>query len=641
MSEEHEQEQEQQLPGNRDFADYFYFFVERFWIILFCLIATVAYGLYKVSTTADTYRSSAVIEARGAASAVGELNSNERRMYIHPDAAAATLKSKLSQEGLFYEVAGRPVFADLLPNPSSGADYEAAKRNLGFQFQSNTMVLGQGRTRSSLGTGILTISSTHTDPIIAKEIVAGLLEMLRESNTSSRTGASSANIILLNKEIAEIRTRLSDAEQSLAIYNQALSICTNLRETEARIIEMQKVYLENWPPLVQEKTHLELLSTAFSKELSRITKSVEYERQFWSSRGQESANLTVEELLSFQISTTEARHNMISRDFSSDSRLYEILLSKVKMGDVEMEFDQKEFAIIQHPSSNLRSIRMTKMAAAIRYGLQGLCLGLLLATIHGFLDTTIRRVEDLEKISGIPVLAAVPSSTVLKNRSKNEAHSPQAEAFRTLHASVSLSNPDAKTILVTSSIPGEGKSTISANLAATDAKSNPTEKVILVDLDLRRPKLASYLDLPTDHPGVFECLSGKSSIQDAIQRSEEDTFDIMTAGNIKNHNVLPDEKLIEQLFEILKKRYDRIIIDSAPVLAVSDSLIIAKQVDAICFVFRMWKTPKKAIKRALAQLDKNQTYPMGVVSNFMPAKRILGQGNYYYSYSNAGYSSYS
>ncbi|MEM9282507.1 MAG: CpsD/CapB family tyrosine-protein kinase [Verrucomicrobiota bacterium] len=215
-----------------------------------------------------------------------------------------------------------------------------------------------------------------------------------------------------------------------------------------------------------------------------------------------------------------------------------------------------------------------------------------------------------------------------------------SESFRTRLPSYNLFHPEAPKIQNTRSKPPEGKSTISCHFAAAEIEADPEKQVIVVDLDLRRPRIGEYLQLDNDHPGVYEVLAGKATLKEAIQKTD-DGYDVIAAGKTPGRNVLPNEALIEKLLTVLQKKYDRIIIDSAPRLAVSDTLIISRHVDMLCLVFRMWKTPRKALSRAIGRLEQNQTLPAGVVANYMPAKKLLGQANYYYSYSNAGYSQYS
>ncbi len=632
MSEEPSQ-QSADLAPQRELVDYFYLFLERSWIIVIFLIAAGIYAQYQLRRTPETYQATATIEVERDLKAVG--NITEQQRYRSQTDLVTVVSQKLNLDSLFVAVAEQPQFKDQLPDPAttSPEEYESAKLRLAKSLNARTTPTM--RPRSTL----IDIQTVHTDPQIAKDILDGMLEAFDQLGTESRQGESTANLEFLTKEIDRIRKNLSGSEQSLVIYKEAFRIREEMQKSDALVSEMEKKYLEKWPPLVQEKAHLEQLRKQFSAELQRITESSESEYEFWASHADKMSQLSGTDLVAYQIRTAEARNNMINRDFQTESSLYDSLLAQVKRGGVESEFDQSEFKIVQPAYANKNPIGPIPMKFYVRYGILGLGAGFLIAFLLGMMDSTVRRIEDLERISNAPVFAAVPKSGKLKDIPL-DSNSPAAEAFRSLHASLLLSNKEAKTLLVTSSIPGEGKSTVSSNLAATAASQG--EQVLLIDLDLRRPKVQTYLGLDPKAKGVNDCLSGQCSIDEAIQSFDKvDGFDVMTAGQLRLNNKLPDDAKISQLLERLETKYDRIILDTAPILAVSDTMLMAKHVDAVCLVFRMWKTPRKAVIRALGQLSNNGTYPIGLVSNFMPSRKGFGQYGYYYSYSGGGYGSYS
>ena len=622
-------------------VDCFYFLIERMWVILLAVIGSLAFGLYKGSMTPDSYKSIATIEVHQPIRDAIVIDPRDSyRYYQQQGTMLMSMKAKLSQASLYSAVVGQSHFSKLLPEPSrvSDEELERAKLALARQFYASTEIIDHDNTQ------LLSIVNVNSDPETAQLVVSSILKELRKSASSKREGTSANRIEQLNREIEEIRSRLSSAEESLSIYKQALDICKEIRGSEGLILEMQKVYLDKWPPLVQERKHLELLNETFESELDRIIRSVASEKDFWESREALTEKLTTEEIVSFKISNTEARHSMINRDFTSDSKLYESLMEKVKMGDVAIGFDQQEFTILQPATLNPDSLRMTTLQTIFDSGWKGLLVGISLAFLISRLDGSMKRVEDLERFSNAQVFSVIPKSEALNkekksSKTKTEISETASEAFRTLVASLNLSKSNVQTVLVTSSLPGEGKSTTSCNLARAEAEADESKKVILIDLDIRRPRIGEYLGLPKDHLGVYECFTKNIPISDAIQKSEVG-FDVIAAGNTPGRNVLPNSGLIVKLITLLAERYDRIIIDTAPVLAVSDTLIIAKHVDVICLVFRMWKTPTKALRRAISRLENNGTAVTGIVANSMPEKKALGQYNYYQSYSNAGYSQY-
>ncbi len=621
------------LAPQRELVDYFYLLLERLWIIVICLIGAGVFAQYQLSRTPETFRAASTIEVERDLRAAGDIT-EERRRTLQTD-MVAVIAQKLSLDSLFHSVTARPEFSALLPDPAAvpAEEYEAARQALAREMNMWTSVTM--RPRSTL----IDIETIYTDPNLARHVIEGMLVEFDKLGSSNRAGESNANLEFLTKELERIRKNLSDSEKSLVIYKDALRIREEIQKSETKVREMEQEYLEKWPPLVQEKSNLEQLQQSFIEELRRITDSSETEYAFWNEHAGQMAALNGQDLISYQLRTAEARNNMLNRDFQTESELYDSLLSQVKRGGVEIEFEQSEFKIVQPPYTFPQPIGPVPVKFYIRYGILGLGGGFLIAFLLGLMDSTVRRIEDVERISNSPVFSVVPKSGKMKTIPLDSA-SQAAESFRTLRASLLLSSKDAKTIVITSSTPGEGKSTISCNLAATIATQG--EKVLLIDLDLRRPVIHNYLGLDATRNGVNDCLAGRSYVEDVIQPCDRvPGLDVMTAGQMRFKDRLPDDAKIGQLLEHLGQRYERIILDTAPVLVVSDTLLMAKHVDAVCMVFGMVKTPRKALLRALTLLSKNETYPIGIVSNFMPQRKAFGQYGYYYSYSGGGYGAYS
>lgn len=630
------EKQPHDFSPDRTLVDYFYLFLEKLWLILIFLIVGLVYAHRDVAKIPTLYESRATIEVLRETKAVGNLSTSTENRLRYSD-LTGTVAQKLNLNGLFYEVASAPEFKSLLPEAkfNNAAEIESAKWRLAHEMNEWTTI--RVRPMSPL----IDIVGTHSNPQVARDVVAVMLREYRELGSTKRIGETTANLNLLNQQINEIRTRLSKSEQSLVIYKQALQIRDEIRRSENKIREMEKVYLPKWPALVQEKKHLDSLLASFSEELRRITDQSEGEYEFWKKEIEKTGELAPESKYKFQLQTAEARNNMLNRDYDSDSKLYESLLGKLKVANVEREYKPSEVSVLEPPLLPAGPRFVNKTTYYLKYGAIGLGLGMGLALFLGSMDTRIRRVEDLERLANTQVLTAVPKSSKLAKGLTDKTNSAEYEAFRTLHTNNILAVPDSKVILVTSSTPKEGKSTVSTNLAAISAAWGWGEKVLIIDLDLRKPIVHKYLDLPEDTKGVGDYLIAKANINECITRHAEiPELYVMPGGATRFQGKLPDVDDLVKMLTLLKSNFDRIIVDSAPLLAVSDTLVIGKHVDEICLVFRMWKTPRKALIRSLTQLSQNETYPFGVVANFMPNRSALGQYNYYYSYASSGYQSY-
>ena len=218
----------------------------------------------------------------------------------------------------------------------------------------------------------------------------------------------------------------------------------------------------------------------------------------------------------------------------------------------------------------------------------------------------------------------------------DDAGSSQAESFRTLRASISLlgDEENRRVLMVTSAIPSEGKTFNSINLAA--ALATQGLKTLLIDADLRRPALSSTLldsdeRKGEDYRGLTDCLSGLTSTADAVRQTKVPNLWLLPSGRrAPNPSELLAQRTVPEYISGLLKHFDRVVIDSAPINAVSDSLALAGHVHAVCMVIRFGKTPKRAIARALSLLRKADARLAGLIMNRMPGGR--GGAYYYYYY---------
>ena len=215
-----------------------------------------------------------------------------------------------------------------------------------------------------------------------------------------------------------------------------------------------------------------------------------------------------------------------------------------------------------------------------------------------------------------------------------------AESMRTVRTSVVLSGIDKphKTVLLTSSVPSEGKSTSAINLAVALGQM---ERVLLIDADMRKPTIAKVLNLPPNTPGLSNLVAGTADKDDCILQMEDANIDVLTAGLIPPN---PSELLSSQKFaDLLSKfaeEYDRIIIDSPPTLLVSDALLISKVVDAVVYVIRSDITSHNTARTGDNRLLAAKAPLIGVVLNKVNMKRAAQYYGTYSAYYAYGYGNY-
>jgi succinoglycan biosynthesis transport protein ExoP len=222
-----------------------------------------------------------------------------------------------------------------------------------------------------------------------------------------------------------------------------------------------------------------------------------------------------------------------------------------------------------------------------------------------------------------------------------------SEAIRTVRTGIVLGSVDRpiKIMAVTSSVPGEGKTTLSTNLALAFGQM---ERVLLVDADMRRPSVAKVMNLPPKSKGLSDVVGGLITLEEGIVNLNDFGIDVLPAGTIPpNPLELLSTVRFQNLLVELAERYDRVIIDTAPTQAVSDSLVLSRLVETMVYVIRADETNVDVVRGGLKRLEQVEAPLMGVVLNRFDAKsasrysyRAKGYYDYYgYGYSSDGYSS--
>jgi capsular exopolysaccharide synthesis family protein len=256
----------------------------------------------------------------------------------------------------------------------------------------------------------------------------------------------------------------------------------------------------------------------------------------------------------------------------------------------------------------------------------------LLALLLEGMDRRVRSARQLERLFGLKVLDAVPRA---RERGRGGAayrylcsrpNSAYANALRSVHAALQLSGAEAappQVVLVSSALSGEGKTTFAVGLAATAAQWD--RRVLVVDLDLHHPRVAESADVAAPAaPGVAELVAGTATLEQAIVRADGGGFDVLVARRTRNPTGLIASPRMRQVLEELRARYDLIVIDTAPLLAVSDGRVATRLADKVLYVARWRRTPVSAVRRALQVLHDAHAELAGLV--------LLGVNNSEYMY---------
>ncbi|MEA9986515.1 polysaccharide biosynthesis tyrosine autokinase [Subtercola sp. RTI3] len=267
----------------------------------------------------------------------------------------------------------------------------------------------------------------------------------------------------------------------------------------------------------------------------------------------------------------------------------------------------------------------------------GLVLGLILAVVTQTLDTRIRSEHDIEQITDAPILGAVafdPKASTRPLVVHDHPRSPRAESFRTLRTNLQFigSGNARRSFVVTSSIPGEGKSTSAVNLAIVAASAGT--RVVLIDADLRKPKVADYLGLEGG-AGLTDVLVGRANVDDVLQRWGVHDLFVLPAGRIPpNPSELLGSNSMIALIGELENRYDLVIFDAPPLLPVTDAAILSIHTGGALVMVAAGRAHRGQLKGSILALKNVGSKVAGIVLTMMPVKGpdAYGSGKYGYGY---------
>ena len=428
------------------------------------------------------------------------------------------------------------------------------------------------------------------------------------------------------------------SEQKVARLNEALS------EQERALALLSQRYRAKHPAYVAARTQLDSLTLERNSVLKNVVSLLETGREHFQTQYEEIKKTREEQEARLLVITGKSVvTNDLKRELDADTAMHQSVLARMKEIDVSKGLTDSPIRIHERATGagpvGISPIKVYGSAAFI-----GLLLGVgLIFGLH-FIDHSIKTVEQAEQISGLPVLAAVPRKKKQKGAAEDrtldsvvDRQGIIAESFRSLRASIAMlaSAETRRSFLFTSAMPSEGKTFCSTNFAVTLCQQG--FKTLIIDADLRKPKVSPVFFGEHRKPGLSEVLSGQIVLEEAIITTEIENLSVLTAGGRAPNpaELIATPKMRELLDEALAS-YDRVVIDTAPVLAVSDGLLIAPYVNVTCVVIRACSTTRKTASRALRALTEIKCRPAGVVLNFLPT----GSGSEYY-YSGKYYGSYS
>ncbi len=336
------------------------------------------------------------------------------------------------------------------------------------------------------------------------------------------------------------------------------------------------------------------------------------------------------------------------REFESNRQLYEGLLQRLRTAGVQAGLESQEVDIVDNAVPPIGPSLQPRGSILITNSVIWAGIAIILAFVLESLDTSLSSVAEIEQISGLPSLALIPkarrssdpTSQTPAQRNLLVLTSPKsqfAEAFRALRTSLllSIAGREPQVILLTSATPSEGKTTASLNLAAVLAQRDV--RVLLIDADLRRPTVHHRFGL-NGKVGLTSVLTGSVPLREAVQNIPDLPFlDVLSSGPIPP---FPTEMLssdtMRRLLEECRGIYTHIVMDSPPLLSVTDSVVMAREADAVVLIVRHGKSTKHAVRRARDLLVRSGAKLSGIALNAVD----LSSPEYYSYYGYSGYAGY-
>ena len=416
-----------------------------------------------------------------------------------------------------------------------------------------------------------------------------------------------------------------------------------LAEQEISISQLRERYRDKHPVMIAALNSLAQTKAQLQRAISDAASAVKANYQTAESDYQHArAALATQEAESLELDRYGVEYSNLERDYNINDQLLQHILGRMRETSMTSTIETQNARIVDR---GLVASKPISPNVPLNLGLGlvgGLGLGLAFAFFVAYIDDRVKSSYDIESVVGLPLIGIIPEIKKMEGPDKaqivvNNADRQVAEAFLTLHSSLRLKDEskNAKIFLTTSTIPGEGKSFMTTNIALTFAAHG--EKVLVIDCDLRKPNIHKSFRLE-NLKGVIDVVTGTAKADDVIVRNVYPNFDVMTTGGrAKNPTQILNSKNFELMLSDLKKRYDRIFIDTPPLAAVSDAMIILPLCDGSLFTIFFNKVRRKAAQFVAHRLTDANVPNFGAILNGL---NLAVSGYYYAQYYDKTYKDY-
>ncbi|MBU2969565.1 polysaccharide biosynthesis tyrosine autokinase [Pseudoalteromonas sp. C2R02] len=416
-----------------------------------------------------------------------------------------------------------------------------------------------------------------------------------------------------------------------------------LLSSELKHAELSKVYGPKHPVMQAAVEEVRLLKSRFNDRISGFIDEVDQSVLNAEDKLNRLQNeLTLTKLKYQDVSKKELTFHKLLRDVEANKNLFNQFLRRSKETQVTGDFNSEPVTFVEKAMEPRYPIKPNKKKLVAIAFIFSVAFGIGLAILRELLNDTFKSVSDVESILSQRLLGTLPLLNLQKGEEINThqffdaSEKGYSESVRTLRTNFLLTHLDSDNtvIEVTSSLPNEGKSAVSVSFSSALAQ---IENVLLIDADMRKPSLCKKYGIPSYHPGIANLIAGTEKFEDCIYVDEQSGVTIMPCGQLPPNplELLSSEKFSE-VIDMVRIKFDKVVIDTAPVQAVSDALIISKYADSILYVVKSDDTRTGIAKIGIGKLLQANAKVGGVVLNQLDMATVSKDENaYYYEYGNA------
>ncbi|HSH41806.1 MAG TPA: polysaccharide biosynthesis tyrosine autokinase [Arenicellales bacterium] len=529
--------------------------------------------------------------------------------------------------------------ADVALDIQSPEQLEKRKSSLAAMIRNGVSVSGSDQSQ------IAAIRFESPDPQLAAEVANAVVDAYIELGLEARLDRTQRTSAWLTERLEDLRRKVAESEDRLQAFQQREGLVDSESMEE---ISSAKLQFLNDEVVRTQKTVAELSKRYGPKHPKMINAKAEMESAL-ARLDEASRSIVLDTSKQFELSKLE-------REVAANRQLYESFLEKFEESDMSSRYTITNAQIVDAATVPGSPVRPDKNKFIMQWGFIGLFCGVLLSLFREQLHNTFRTNEDIEQKLALPVLGVVPllagkGGRFDKGRKRRKARdndtgamperhfledskSAFSESINHVRTGIAYSDVDnpPHTIVITSSVQGEGKTTLASNLALSFAHLGRT---LLIDADLRKPRV-EQITTAEAQGGLVEYVAGIRSLQECVVQDPEcSSLYILKGGTIPpNPLELLSSQTLARTIASLKKKFSHIIIDTAPILPVSDAIVLGHIADSLLLVVQAERTTIKMARDALKRLDTAAIRPMGVVLTQVHVRRSAyyydGKYQYYY-----------